>query len=254
MENQGYRVSVIILTWNHLEYTEKAVTSLIPILKPNDEVIFVDNLSTDGTQEYLRGVELPCDKILLSPLERSGIGVCYNIGFQNARGEYIFIYDNDLEIVMSNTLDHMIEVFTNNSKAGIVCPCCNNIIGSLRSFKSANKLPNDVVEITIGRKKWWPECPSAAWLISRYCLDKVGVWDEYFDPYGIGDYDYGRRVILAGFSILCDRFVFVHHYGCITSSNYVDSKLLDEARNKFYKKWAADVHVPKGMIPPAPKQ
>ena len=59
------RVSVITLTWNHLEYTKKAVTSLLPILEPNDEVIFVDNNSNDGTHKYLEDLEIPCEKHLI---------------------------------------------------------------------------------------------------------------------------------------------------------------------------------------------
>jgi len=242
-------VSVIVLTWNHLDYTKKAVSSILPILKPTDEIIFVDNHSSDDTQDYLSSLDLHCGKALRMPMALCGCGAAYNIGLREARGDYIFFYDNDLEIVMPDTLDHMVEVFQNNKDAGIVCPCMNNIIGSIRSCESMNKLPGDIQQISTGHKKWWPECPSAAWLLKREVLEKVGLWDEQFDPYGMNDYDYARRVILAGYKILCDRNIFVLHHGSITSKAYVNAKMLDVARTKFFRKWAPNAVYPKGGIP-----
>jgi len=247
------RVSVVTLTWNHLDYTRKAVESIIPILRPDDEIIVVDNNSNDGTQGYLMSQNFPCSNHLIFLEEQCGIGKAYNIAFRKAGGDFIFIYDNDLEIVMPNTLEHMIGIFNNDDSIGIVCPCINRIIGRIRACESKDKLPNDIQEIRMGYKKWWPECPSAAWLIRKECREKVGFWDEDFDPYGMADYDFARRVILAGYRILCDRFIFVQHYGSITASSYVNANLLKITREKFYKKWAGDLFIPRGSFPRAPR-
>lgn len=247
------RVSVITLTWNHLEYTKKAVESIKPILTKEDEIIFVDNLSTDGTQEYLQSLELPCPKYLLSPKEQCGIGAAYNIAFRKAKGAFIFIYDNDLEIMMPNTLDHLIKVHQMYEKAGIVAPCCDNIMGRYRVAHSQGKLKNDIMQIRLKWNKAWPENPSAAWLISKECREKVGFWDELFDPYGMGDYDYGKRVLLAGFELYADRYIFVKHYGGVTAKAYTNSDMFRDTRLKFYKKWGypapGEPGVPKGGTP-----
>jgi len=49
------KVSIIILTWNALEYTKSCLASLYPTIagQPVDVLIF-DNGSTDGTVEYLK--------------------------------------------------------------------------------------------------------------------------------------------------------------------------------------------------------
>lgn len=253
MASQRGRVSVIILTWNHLDYTKKAIESLSPILESFDEVIIVDNNSDDGTQAYLMDLKLPCSKFTILNEDQCGIAKAYNMALRRVTSDYVFIYDNDLEIVMPNTLDHMIDVFEKNNDAGIVCPCVPKIVGKIRQFKTKEELPNDIQEIKMGYKSWWPECPSAAWLIKREVIDKIGYFDEQFDPYGMCDYDYARRVILSGYKIFADRFIFVNHYGSITASAYVNQKLLRNTRRLFYQKWAKGVRYPKGGTPPAPR-
>jgi len=236
-KKQGVRVSIITLTWNHLKYTKKAVDSILPILKPEDEMIFVDNFSDDGTLEYLEALETPCPKHILFPPFKCGIGKAYNLAFEHAKGEYVFIYDNDLEIKMPETLDSLINTFFLQENVGIVCPCCDNIIGRIRSCKGVNDLEYDVQEITQKYHKPWPELPSAAWLIRNDVLKEVGLWDEQFDPYGIADYDYAKRVLLAGFRILVDRSIFVKHYGSITANDYISKEMMRDVREKFYNKW-----------------
>lgn len=247
------RVSVVILTWNKLDYTKQAVSSLMPIMHEDDEVIFIDNQSTDGTIKYLNDVELPCYKIVNVVDAPCGIGKAYNKAFDLASGDYIFIYDNDLQIQMPDTLDHMISVFeqkiTEGVNPGIVCPCMNNITGRVRALASKDNLPNDIQEIIKRRLRPWPELPSAGWLMSAECMDKVGCWDEQFDPYGIGDYDYAMRVLRAGFRIFADRFIFVHHFGSITSKEYVTKDMLNRTRALFMKKWFPDGKFPPGMYP-----
>ena len=51
-------VSIIILTWNGLDYTRACLESLRAhtALETGVEVIVVDNGSTDGTPGYLRGL------------------------------------------------------------------------------------------------------------------------------------------------------------------------------------------------------
>lgn len=243
------RVSVVTLTWNNLEYTKKAVESIKKILTPDDEVIFVDNLSNDGTALYLDLLELPCATTVNILPFQCGIGHAYNKAFSQCSGEYIFIYDNDLEIVMPNTLEHLIKVHEERQDAGIVCPCCSNVMGRYRCCLDIQYLEHDIVEIS---KKWncaWPECPSAAWLIKKKCLAEIGGWDEQFDPYGIADYDYALRVVNAGWKILVDRHIFVKHYGGVTSSKYVNGEMLEKTRQLFFKKWYPNEQYPKGGAP-----
>ena len=45
--------SIILLTFNKLEYTKKCIESIKKYTSGNYEIIVVDNNSTDGTKEWL---------------------------------------------------------------------------------------------------------------------------------------------------------------------------------------------------------
>jgi len=239
------RVSVVTLTWNHLQYTKKAVESLAPLLTEEDEWIFCDNLSKDGTPEYLDALKLPCKKIVLYPVEHTSISQAYNLCIKASSGDYVFIWDNDLEAVMPDTLTHMLSVFGDRPGTGIVCPCLPNVVGRLRECVLPSKLCKEIREISCKHNRPYPMCVSAAWLLSRACIEKVGLFDEQFDKYGILDFDYAKRVIIEGFKIFSDGYIWVQHYGSITANTYLNIDILRDMHEKFAKKWSIGVFVPR---------
>ncbi len=237
MASQRVGVSVICLTWNHLEYTKKAVDSIAPILTPADEIIFVDNNSTDGTQGYLMSLNLPCPTVCHFSDKHISIAHAYNTGIMRSLRPYIFIYDNDLEIVEPDTLNHMVFVFEHHPAAGIVCPHTDNVIGRLRNIQGPEKKFNRIEQFHMKFHRHYPTCPSAAWLIKREVIEKVGVFDERYEGYGMLDFDYARTVMLAGFDILLDGFVFVKHHGSITAKDYDIQPMLMKQSQQFWDKW-----------------
>ena len=244
------RVSVITLTWNHLDYTKKAVNSLIPLLKENDEWILIDNHSTDGTQKYLEALQLPCKKILHLSEENISISQGYNIGLKKAKGRFVLIWDNDLEIVMPETLKHMIGVFKEKPNAGIVQPMMDKVIGKTKLCENPEQLPQRLIFVGVKRTRHFPICPSAAWLISRKCIESVGKFDERFNEYGILDFDYAKRVLMDGYDIITDGFMWVRHHGSITANDYLEPEMLERMQIKFNRKYGypclGDPGVPKG--------
>ena len=63
-----YEISIIILCFNRLKYTKKCFESLMRNCPGKTEVVFVDNLSTDGTREWLKEIETisPSIKVVLN--------------------------------------------------------------------------------------------------------------------------------------------------------------------------------------------
>lgn len=109
-------VSIVMLSYNRELDVSESLTNIRRITHENIEVIVVDNASTDGTVELVRTC-FPEVKLILM---NDNIGIeAYNRGFEQARGDYIVIIDDD-SFPAPNALTKMIEKFEQNDALGVV--------------------------------------------------------------------------------------------------------------------------------------
>ena len=101
--------SVIIPCWNQLEFTRKCIAALLRQTGPNWELIVVNNGSTDGSGDYLAGVQdaSPVPVTLISNATNRGFPASINQGLQYARGEYLVMLNNDV-VVTDGWLEQLI--------------------------------------------------------------------------------------------------------------------------------------------------
>lgn len=88
------RVSVVISTFNRLEWLREAVHSVRAQTLPDWELLVVDDGSTDGTDEWLAGLGEPRLRYLRRD-HTGSIAATRNAGVQAARGEWIAFLDSD---------------------------------------------------------------------------------------------------------------------------------------------------------------
>jgi glycosyltransferase involved in cell wall biosynthesis len=86
------RVSVVIAAWNSEAYIAEAIESVLGQTVPPDEVIVIDDGSTDGTRGVLDSFG---DRIIALTQANSGQAVAVNRGLALARGELIGFCDAD---------------------------------------------------------------------------------------------------------------------------------------------------------------
>ena len=84
--------SVVIPTYNRLSLLPRTLESVWRQRFTDYEVILVDDGSTDGTQEYLRGMG---NKVRTINQANLGPGAARNAGAREARGEYVAFLDSD---------------------------------------------------------------------------------------------------------------------------------------------------------------
>ena len=115
-------VSIIIVTYNQLEYTKKCIDSIKEKTSSLYELIIVDNASTDDTAVYLKS--LPAEKKITVILnkENSGFPKAVNEGIKHANGNYILLLNNDT-VVTKNWLSNLIEKINNEEKIGLAGTC-----------------------------------------------------------------------------------------------------------------------------------
>ncbi len=88
------KLSIIIPVYNE-EKTLPLILKKVQEQKP-DEIIIVDDCSTDGTRGFLRGYQAPNATVLRHEMNR-GKGAALHTGLAAATGDIILIQDADLE-------------------------------------------------------------------------------------------------------------------------------------------------------------
>ncbi len=91
------RLTVIIPTYNECETIQTCVQGVLDV-KEADEIIIVDDGSTDGTRALYPQIEAldPCIRVILHE-ENQGKGAAVRTGFAAASGDILLIQDADLE-------------------------------------------------------------------------------------------------------------------------------------------------------------
>lgn len=89
-------VSVIVPVYNEAAHVDELLQAIhaSPVKK---EVIIVDDGSSDGTREKLRGMPLADDVTVIFHEKNCGKGAAIRTALDYARGEYVLIQDSDLE-------------------------------------------------------------------------------------------------------------------------------------------------------------
>ena len=90
--NTNPLVSIIIDNFNYGRFLDAAIASALAQTYPSTEVIVVDNGSTDGSQEIIRGY----GSRVIAVMQESGTQAsAFNAGFARSRGDVVIFLDSD---------------------------------------------------------------------------------------------------------------------------------------------------------------
>jgi glycosyltransferase involved in cell wall biosynthesis len=91
-------LSILMPVYNERERVERAIAEVLETELPTEfELIVVDDGSTDGTREILRGGDWDGRVRLLEHEHNQGKGAAIQTALREARGDYAAIFDADLE-------------------------------------------------------------------------------------------------------------------------------------------------------------
>lgn len=210
-------VSVVVLSYNRPEYTNKALQALTSLPSGVDfELIVVDNGSDERTVrmlcewKILKGI----DKLLLLP-ENLGTSPGFNRGFliSDPRSRFLTKLDNDIEILTPYWLAEILAVFEEINTAGIVATDILNHHG-LKKLQA--------ITLSSGRKvKDWAgwRAGGGGMTFRRESYDRFGGFKEDF-PADLklmpDDYEYYHRLKRAG---LDSYYICTAHSRMLTECN-----------------------------------
>lgn len=118
MNNYLPFVSVIIPTRNRCNDLMRALESCVAQDYPHLEVLVYDDASTDDTSKKVK--EKYPDVHLFTVKEQKGSIFLRNMGFHDARGEYIFLLDDDAYYTARNIVSQTVDDFDKHPEAAAV--------------------------------------------------------------------------------------------------------------------------------------
>jgi glycosyltransferase involved in cell wall biosynthesis len=182
----GDQITVVVTTFNRKQWVERAVRSVLEQTRPADEIIVVDDGSTDGTGTR---IQKRFPQVRYIRQENQGISAARNHGIENGTGSWFGFLDSD-DIWLPKKLESQIRALQDNPEYRI---CHTNEIW-IRRGKRVN--PKKVHQKSGGDlfEKCLPLClisPSSI-LMHREIFDRVGLFDPELPV--CEDYDLWLRV------------------------------------------------------------
>jgi len=241
-------VTVVIPTWNALAWTKACVGALRRLTEhPSWRIIAVDNGSTDGTVEWLGGVE---GLTVIANPRNLGFSKACNQGIAAAGpDDDVVLLNSDLEVLDPAWLTTLQATAYGAADVGVVgCRLVDGggLISHLGSYMPPLSLFGQQLgglELDIGQAQRTRPAESVVFAqvyLTRQCIDRVGVLDEDFFSY-FEDADYCVRVRKAGLQVVfAGDVTSVHHGNVSTRENNVDFwTMFNRSHRTFERKWAS---------------
>ena len=237
---KGY--SIVILTYNNLEYTKLCIDSIRKYNGSEDcQIVIVDNNSTDGTVEWIK--EQKDIKYILNK-ENKGFPAGCNQGIEIAnKNNDIFLLNNDT-IIMPNSIFNLRMGLYSSEEIGATGAISNSISYYQQIDEQYNDfsgymnfaLKNNVTDESSYEQR--VKLIGFAMLIKRNVLDEVGLLDERFTPGNFEDDDISFRILLKGYKLLLCKDSYIHHFGSVSFKKEIKyNEVLKVNSSKFKEKW-----------------
>lgn len=241
-------VTIIILTWNGLEYTRRCIESIRAHTRNVEyHLLVVDNGSSDGTLEWLREQQ---DITLIANERNLGFTRGNNQGLAATPPDHdVLLLNNDTLIIQDHWLAHLRDVANSRRDIGIAgCTLlhANGLLQHAGTYMPGDSFWGHQVgggETYVGQYPGVREVEGitgACMYIRREVRAAIGGLDEAYVSY-FEDTDYCLRARQAGFKVVCTGGTQVVHYENTSSriNNAAWRAMWDAGRETFVRRWGA---------------
>lgn len=194
------------------------------------EWTIIDNNSSEEIIEIIKKEIEPLNYVtrIIYNDKNYGIATAMNQGIDLGPTDYILKLDADMSFYKRGWLEQLVWAADNIQKAGAFGVSVEK--NSYPIFRYQGREYQDHVAHIGG----------ACFLIPKRIFDKIGYWNEEYDPYGGADGDYGMRIRYAGYKTLylADKGIVMHCKGVVDSipgndgdPTYIHFKLSTRKKN-----------------------
>ena len=236
------KVSVVTPNYNGEKFLKTFLNSLNEDSEYIDEVIIIDNASSDASLDYLKNSRFNFPLVLIENTENLGFAPAVNQGILKARNELIFSVNNDTEI-KTGSIKALMDLITSDDdifsvQAKMIQYNNKELIDDVGdeynllawTKKTGENHPSsEFVEV----KEIFSSCAGAA-MYKKSILEELGLFDDNFFAY-MEDVDLALRSKINGYRNLLCPDAIVYHIGSATSgSRYNEFKVRLAARNNVW--------------------
>lgn len=235
-------ISVITLNYNQTAVTCEFLESSRHLLYPNFEILVCDMASEKDPTEQINAGNYPKTKLLLSK-KNLGFAGGNNWGMQHAKGDYLFIVNNDTEMP-PGLLNKLVEPFLHDKNIGVTCPKIKYFYSpDIIQYAGFNPMnPYTGRTTAIGEKeedkgqydssRETSGAHGCAMMVSRQVIDKVGMFPEKFFLY-YEEWDWSARIVKAGYKIWYTANAEIFHKESVSVGKSNPMKVYYHTRNRI---------------------
>ena len=240
-------VAIVVLNYNGKDLVLECLRCLMTTDYEVAKIVVVDNGSSDGSVEAIKRF-FPSVRVI-GNRHNAGVAGGRNLGLNwvkaNIAPTYVIFLDNDTQVEPAS-VGSMIDVADRHPGIGMVAPKAFRQRGDRRLLSAGGMHFNpytgglrDVATGECDRGQYdqirdIQACPGFAFLVRTTVFDKIGGFDDNFNPYGWEDVDLSLRASQAGYRIVYAPHSVVYHAGGRSGRGINNIYERQKAQNMFY--------------------
>jgi len=210
-------LSVVVVTWNRRDDLLRLLDDLARQTEPADEIVVVDNGSSDGAADAA-AERYPAVKIVRLP-RNLGLSAGRNAGIPHATSDLVAILDNDLRVLDTEFLARVRRSAARHADCGIISFHCSHGLWDDGPLPSGARVLTLEDLQRLADQGQGPVTPRFAYdwffwggacAVRRDVFRTVGLFDDDFG-YGGEEWDFALRCHAAGVRLGADDGLWVVH-------------------------------------------
>jgi GT2 family glycosyltransferase len=235
-------ISIITLNYNKAQITKAFLESGKSLLYDNYEILVCDMASDVNPATVFNPSDYPHTRLLLSK-KNLGFAGGNNWGMRQAKGEFIFIVNNDTELT-PDILQQLLSPFIQHPAIGVVCPKIKYFddrrIIQYAGFRKMNPFTGRTTTIgDLEQDNGQYDIPGAthgahgcAMMVKKEIIEKIGMFPEKFFLY-YEEWDWSARIQKAGYLIWYQPHATIYHKESMTVGKENPMKTYYHTRNRI---------------------
>ncbi|MFT3825517.1 MAG: glycosyltransferase family 2 protein [Chitinophagaceae bacterium] len=235
-------ISIITLNYNQADVTCAFLASTEKLNYTNYEILVCDMASAEDPSAKILSGNYRNTRLLLSK-DNLGFAGGNNWGMDQAKGDFIFVVNNDTEVT-PDLLNELLKPFDEDPSIGVTCPKIMyfdqpNII-QYAGFEPMSNFTGRTFIVGIGEEdKGQHNTPGAtngahgcAMMIKKEVIEKTGRFPKKFFLY-YEEWDWSARILKAGYKIWYTPSAVIYHKESMSVGKANPMKVYYHTRNRI---------------------